>query len=159
MFYQYDVPIPERQTRLDTPPQPEYSCDATWPSQKRKSKRWHNAVNLFERLAAATWVRIGCAEHLRTRFGEVAITETNLLDIKVEGNLLAQVRLSNQKEEAKLGFDFELWIGSSRARSWWRYCVQAKKLGQRQLKYENLGYKVKTSGGKSQGLFILLPGR
>ena len=126
------------------------TCDAVWPTQVNRNDNWRNAVQLFEGLASATWSRLGSASELESPFGEVTISQINMLDIRKSGNLLVRINATTPKEESKLGVDFDLFVGSYRRGVWWRYCIQAKKLSLPRKKnwsltqtYPKLDYKLR----------------
>lgn len=76
-------------------------------------------------IAARTWERLRIASALNLRFGEVTITETNLMDLATlhpELNLYS----FNPTEERTSGADWAWWIGSA-AIGWIGLHIQAKR--------------------------------
>ena len=61
------------------------------------------------------------------RFGEETITDFLMMELYVQGSMLAHFKQTSKPDEAMWGTDFELWIGSEQL-GWFRLAIQAKKL-------------------------------
>jgi hypothetical protein len=95
---------------------------------------------LFETLASATWRTIISTHRNHVQLGEDAITSYNLNALACAGPMNVSFEDTRVDESTK-GCDFELWIGSD-AMGWYRYAVQAKKIGVKTGRYAQLGHKV-----------------
>lgn len=95
---------------------------------------------IFEILEFTTWDTLSNAHDHGIRYGEDAVTSTNLLALKnARSNRL--VLQDTRIDEATKGCDFEFWVGSN-ADGWHRYAIQAKKLNVRSERYDSLDHKV-----------------
>ena len=99
------------------------------------------SADLFESLAARTWMRLQLAEALRTSYGEETITDNIILDLLVAAPADVRVRPVPKPEEALHGADWEWWLGND-SDGWWPFAVQAKKLSKNRV-YLGLRYTVK----------------
>ena len=71
------------------------------------------------------------------RFGEETITDFLMMELYVQGSMLAHFKQTSKPDEAMWGTDFELWIGSEQL-GWFRLAIQAKKLDLRTDRYSSL---------------------
>ena len=71
------------------------------------------------------------------RFGEETITELIMMDLYMKGSTLVHFTQTAKPDEALWGTDFELWLGSGQL-GWFRFAIQAKKLGLTDDRYSSL---------------------
>lgn len=101
---------------------------------------------LFERLGRWTWDRLKEGEKLSVRQGEVTLTESLLLEIRVRSPRHARVFKVPVSWEPVTGSDFDLFV-KFRDNQWARFVVQAKRLNAAGSRYDSLGHSV---GGRPQ---------
>lgn len=96
----------------------------------------------MDRLARWTWKRLEHARSLDARFGEVAITESLLFQLKQFGSRPGLgyqicIKQTSQQTEKHSGADFEFWLEVESER-YFGYSIQAKRVDTDRLSYSSL---------------------
>ena len=111
---------------------------------RRRGPMVEDPCKVFRELGRTTWTALGTCHSNRIILGEDAIT--TLLLVNIATRLNGRVIYSDTRPfESSSGCDFELLIGAARS-GWWRYAVQAKRVGIPNGRYASLNHKVGGSG-------------
>ncbi len=105
-----------------------------------------SAWEKLEEISRDMTSRLKDAKQLAISFGEETITDLALLELKRANPKDIRVFQTGKPLEALRGTDWEWWVGSANL-GWIVYNIQAKKLGFKTGRYDQLGHKV---AGKPQ---------